>query len=77
LIIVGDPEVLGKVPLWRNFLNYIRLRKGATGKEPSWKAEEVVEVPGYEVNPRRGGIVYGEEFIDKKSREIYRYYLKD
>lgn len=76
LIMIGDPEVLGKDPLWRTFLNYIRLRGGSTGKQPSWKAEEVVDVPGYEIIPREGP-VYGEEFIDGKSRELYRYYLKD
>ena len=72
LIVVGDPEVLGKDPLWRNFLDYIRLRKGATGKEPSWKASAAVLVPGYEIIPRKGDAVYGEEFIDGKSRELYR-----
>ena len=77
LIMVGDPEVLGKDPLWRVFLNYIRLREGTTGKQPSWRANEAVNVPGYEIIPRPGGVVYGEEFIDGKSREIYRYYLKD
>lgn len=76
LIMVGDPEVLGKDRLWRSFLNYVRLRKGATGKQPTWKAEEVVVVPGYEIIPRSEGAVYGEEFIDGKSRELYRY-LKD
>jgi len=77
LIMVGDPEVLGTDPLWRTFLNYIRLRGGSTGKQPSWKAEEAVDVPGYEIMPRKEGVVYGEEFIDGKSRELYRYYLKD
>jgi helicase MOV-10 len=74
---VGDPEVLGKNPLWRSFLNYIRLREGTTGKQPSWKANEPANVIGYEIIPRPGGVVYGEEFIDGKSREIYRYYLND
>jgi len=75
---VGDPEVLGKDPLWRVFLNYIRLRDGTTGKQPSWRANEAGNVPGYEIIPRRPeSFVYGEEFIDRRSREIYRYYLKD
>jgi helicase MOV-10 len=77
LIMVGDLEVLGTDPLWRTFLNYIRVRGGSTGKQPSWKAEEAVDVPGYEIVPRKEGVVYGEEFIDGKSRELYRYYLKD
>jgi len=72
LIVVGDPEVLGKDELWRTFLNYIKLRKGWTGKGHSWNAEEVVHVPSYEIVPRKGGIVYGDEFIDGKSEMIYR-----
>jgi len=74
---VGDPEVLGKDPLWRTFLNYIRLHGGSTGKEPSWKVGETVLPRGYEIVPRREGVVYGEEFIDGKSRELYRYMLND
>jgi helicase MOV-10 len=77
LILVGDPEVLGKDPLWRTFLNYIRLRKGSTGKEPSWKANETNLMPAQETIPRREGVVYGEEFIDKKSESIYRYDLSE
>jgi hypothetical protein len=72
LIVVGDPEVLGKDKLWRTFLNYIKLSKGWTGKGHSWDAEEVVHVPGYEIVPRKGGIVHGDEFIDGKSEMIYR-----
>jgi len=77
LIMVGDPEVLKLDPLWRTFLNYIRLRGGSTGKEPSWKAKDVVNLPDYEIIPRQEGVIYGEEFIDGKSREIYRYLGKD
>ena len=77
LIMIGDPEVLGKNPLWRTFLNYIRLCGGATGKQPTWTTEAAVDVPGYEIIPRSEGAIYGEEFIDAKSRELYRYYLKD
>ena len=76
LIMVGDPEVLGKDPLWRTFLNYIRLRGGSTGKEPSWKAEEV-KLRGYQVIPRREGVVKGEEFINGESREVLRYMFRD
>jgi hypothetical protein len=74
---VGDPEVLRKDPLWRTFLNYIGLHGGTTGKQPSWRLEDVVKVNGYEIIPRREGVAYGEEFINKKSEEIYRYLLKD
>lgn len=77
LIMVGDPEVLGTDPLWRVFLNYIGLHGGTTGKQPSWKANQVVNLLGYEIIPRPGGVEYGEAFIDGKSREIYQYYLKD
>jgi len=72
LIVVGDPEVLGKDELWRTFLNYACLRKGWTGIAPSWKPEEHVDVPGYKVIPRLGGVVYGESYMDGKSEKIYR-----
>jgi hypothetical protein len=77
LIMVGDPEVLKLDPLWRTFLNYIRLRGGSTGKEPSWKAKDVVNLLDHEIIPRQEGVIYGEEFIDGKSKEIYRYLGKD
>ncbi|KAH9059528.1 P-loop containing nucleoside triphosphate hydrolase protein [Lactarius vividus] len=73
LIVVGDPEVLGKDELWRTFLNYACLRKGWTGKALSWKPEEHVDVPGYRVIPRPGGVVYGESYIDGRSENIYRF----
>lgn len=75
LIVLGDPEVLGKDELWRTFLNYAYLRGGWNGKMLTWKPKEDVHVPGYEVKPRPGGVVYGESFIDGKSKEIYRYLL--
>ena len=75
LIVLGDPEVLGKDELWRTFLNYACLRGGWNGKMLTWKPKEDVRVPGYEVKPRPGGVVYGESFIDGKSKEIYRYFL--
>jgi hypothetical protein len=76
LIVLGDPEVLGKGELWRTFLNYACMRGGGTGKKPTWKSKEDVRVPGYEVIPRPGGVVYGESYIDGKSKEIYRYFSK-
>ncbi|KAH9988790.1 P-loop containing nucleoside triphosphate hydrolase protein, partial [Russula compacta] len=72
LIVIGDPEVLGKDGLWRTFLNYIKSRKGWTGKSQNWKAEEVVHLPGYKLVPRQGGVVYGDEFIGGKSEKVYR-----
>jgi helicase MOV-10 len=72
LIVVGDPEVLGKDELWRTFLNYICLRGGWTGKMLSWRPQDQVPLPGYSIIPREQP-VYGEEFIGKKSESIYRY----
>jgi helicase MOV-10 len=72
LIVIGDPEVLGKDKLWRTFLNYIKSRKGWTGKMHSWKTEEVIKLPGYEVIPRKGDIVHGEEFLGGKNEMILR-----
>ena len=71
LIVVGDPDVLGKDELWRTFLNYACLHGGGTGKPPSWKTEEKVPLPGYEVIPRPE-VLYGDSYIDGKSKEIYR-----
>ncbi|KAH9005655.1 P-loop containing nucleoside triphosphate hydrolase protein [Lactarius hatsudake] len=76
LIVVGDPEVLGKDELWRTFLNYACLSKGWVGKALSWKPEEHVDVPGYKVIQRPGGIVKGESYIDGKSERIYRFFSR-
>ena len=72
LIVIGDPEVLGKYEHWRTFLKYIKSRKGWTGKMHDFGSEEVPPPPGYEIVPRKGGVVFGEEFIDGKSEKIYR-----
>ncbi len=72
LIVIGDPEVLGKYEHWRSFLRYTKSRKGWTGKTHDWKSEEVIPPPGYEIIPRKGGVVYGEEFIGGKSERVYR-----
>jgi len=69
LIVIGDPEVLGKYEHWGSFLRYIKSRKGWAGKVHDWKSEEVIPPPGYE---RKGGVVYGEEFIGGKSEKVYR-----
>ncbi|KAI9452273.1 hypothetical protein F5148DRAFT_1236722 [Russula earlei] len=73
LIVVGDPEVLGKDELWRTFLNYVKSRKGWTGKLPNWNQEEEVSVPGCKVVSRIGDVVYGEEFIGGKSEDLYTF----
>ena len=72
LIVIGDPEVLGKYEHWRTFLKYVESRKGWTGKMHDLGSEDVIPPPGYKSIPREGGIVYGEEFIDGKSEKIYR-----
>jgi hypothetical protein len=72
LIVIGDPEVLGKDELWRTFLNYIMSCGGWTGKTPSWRQKDEVRVPKYSVIPREQP-VYGEGFIGGKSESIYRY----
>jgi helicase MOV-10 len=72
LIVIGDPEVLGRYDHWRTFLTYVKSRKGWTGKMHDWESDEVVPPPGYEIVPRKGDVVYGEEFIGGKSEKIYR-----
>lgn len=72
LIVIGDPDVLGKDKLWHTFLEYIESREGWTGKMHNWKPEEVVHLPGYEIVPGKGDVAYGEEFIGGKSKKICR-----
>ena len=73
LIVVGDPEVLGKDELWRTCLNYVWRRGGSTGKKFGWDPVAEVLVPGYEVIPRAGGVVFGESYMDGRSENIYRF----
>lgn len=70
LIVIRDPDVLGKDELWRIFLNYIESRKGWTGKVHSWKPDEAVYLPEYEIVPKTRGIMYGEEFIGGRVRRF-------
>jgi hypothetical protein len=74
LIVIGDPELLSKYEHWRTFLKYVKSRKGWTGKmhDCQWEQEEVDSPSGYEIVPRTGGVVYGDEFIGGKSEKIYR-----
>ncbi|KAI9462825.1 hypothetical protein BJY52DRAFT_1166769 [Lactarius psammicola] len=78
LIVVGDPEVLGRNELWCAFLNYVYLRGGWIGKAPSWNPEEHVDVPGYKVIPRCKGVVYGESYIimDGKSKKVCMFFSR-
>jgi helicase MOV-10 len=71
LIVIGDPEVAVKDELWRTFLNYVKSRNGWKGKMHNWKTEDVY-LPGYEIVPREGSVMYGEEFIGGKSEKIRR-----
>jgi helicase MOV-10 len=73
LIVIGDPEALGKDELWRTFMNYVVSSGGWTGKTPSWRQKDEVPVPGYNII-RRDKPVYGEGFIGGKSEQIYRYH---
>ena len=71
LVVIGDPEVLVKYEHWRTFLQYIKSRKGWVGKMHNWESE-MDPPPGYEIISRKGDVVHGEEFIDGKSKKIYR-----
>jgi hypothetical protein len=59
LIVIGDPEVAVKDELWRTFLNYVKSRNGWKGKMHNWKTEDVY-LPGYEIVPREGSVMYGK-----------------
>jgi len=71
LIVIGDPEVLGKDELWRTFLGYVNSREGWTGKTHKRNGDPV-PVPGYVVVSRKGSVLYGEEFMGRKSEKFYR-----
>jgi helicase MOV-10 len=77
LIVVGDPEVLGKDELWRTFLNYACLRKGWTGKPLRWNPKGEVNVPGYKVIKRLSGVVRGECYVGGKNDTIYRFFSRE
>jgi helicase MOV-10 len=72
LIVIGDPDVLGKDKLWHTFLDCIESRKGWTGKMHNWKPKDVVHLPGYEIVPGKGDVAHGQEFIGGKSKRIRR-----
>jgi hypothetical protein len=71
--LIGDPRVLEKDNSWRTFMNYITSHNWVKGS-PSWKATEEVPLHPTEVIPR-GRVLYGEEFINGKSENIYKYSL--
>jgi len=70
LIVIGDPDVLGKDKLWHTFKDYIESRKGWTGKMHNWKPKDVDHLPEYEIVPGKVDVAYGEEFIGGKSENI-------
>ena len=73
LIVIGDPDVLGKDKHWHTFLDYIESRKGWTGKMHNWNSEDVDHLPGYETVAGKGDVACGEEFIGGKSEKIRRF----
>ena len=68
LILVGDPEVLGKDNFWRTFLNYITLRNGSTGKVPGWRCTDPVPMPLIEAIPREH-VLFGGRIYRREERE--------
>ena len=57
LIVIGNPEVLSLDPMWRSFLNYVRINNGCRGAEISWDYEEEVDMAGdYAGGYRNAGI---------------------
>jgi hypothetical protein len=74
--LIGDPRVLGKDNFWRTFIGYINLHNWAKGKTPSWKATGEVPLHPTEVIPRER-VLFGEEFINGMSENIYKYDLEE
>lgn len=63
LIIVGDPNVLGLDPLWRQFLNYIYLNSGWKGPPIPWDPTEPVDQAGmYDLQARDTALLDMNEF---------------
>ncbi|KAI0263063.1 P-loop containing nucleoside triphosphate hydrolase protein [Gloeopeniophorella convolvens] len=71
LIVVGDPAPLIRDALWKTFLNYIDQCGGHIGKPLPWNSKEEVRVDDYDIVPRPGEAVCGNEFIGGKSEMIY------
>ena len=46
LIVIGNPEVLSLDPMWRSFLNYVRMNNGCRGAPITWDYREEVDVAG-------------------------------
>ena len=66
LIVIGDPNVLGLDPLWREFLNYIYTNGGWVGPDIPWDPEEPVNLAGgYDRLVRDKATFDMEEFIQR------------
>ncbi|THH18848.1 hypothetical protein EW146_g2192 [Bondarzewia mesenterica] len=75
LVVIGDPAVLGRDPLWRTFLNFVHSRGGCKGKEFGWNPldEEDLVPPGYEVIEWEQAIAEGLEVVNNIRSRIFRY----
>ena len=46
LIVVGDASILSIDPIWRGFMNYVNLRGGWRGNDPTWDVSAPVKTEG-------------------------------
>ncbi|EPQ53711.1 P-loop containing nucleoside triphosphate hydrolase protein [Gloeophyllum trabeum ATCC 11539] len=66
LIVIGDPTVLSLDPLWRSFLNYIYLKGGWRGPQPTWDPKaEVRSEGGYDKEMRELAMSDMNEFAQR------------
>lgn len=66
LIIVGDPNVLGLDPLWRDFLNFIHRNGGWEGDEPLWDTSAPVSQDAkYDEEAREAGFTESRDFAER------------
>ncbi|THH06265.1 hypothetical protein EW146_g9665 [Bondarzewia mesenterica] len=74
LVVIGDPAVLGRDPLWRAFLNFVHSRGGCKGKEFGWnpRDEEDLVPSGYEVIEWEQAIAEGLEMVNNVRSRIFR-----
>lgn len=64
LVIIGDADVLGRDPLWRNFLNYVHAGGGWVGRLRTWDDDEPAPghgVGGFRMNAQQERIDSMEE----------------
>ncbi|KAK7052594.1 RNA helicase [Favolaschia claudopus] len=67
LIVIGNPDILGLDPLWREFLNYVHSRGGCRGKEISWNSEDPIAsgATAYDTEAKRRAEGEAEEMITR------------